>query len=284
MIYLKNSRFAVVAGGATLALSGLFAGIAFAASTIVVTPTLTHGWSTADTRPGGAVNFISDATAPGGSGALQLTTNNTTAAKAQYMHAANVPLAEIASLSYYAKQSAALFPQGDPSYQLVMFLNGGTSGFSTLVFEPYQNLSEGAVVPHAWQQWNVKAGLFWSTRTVACSNGTIVGTHGGPANYTLAQIQAACPNAVVAGFGVNIGSNNPGYTVSTDLVDFNGTVYDFEVTNIPTEKHECKEGGYVNYTDASDQSFKNQGQCVAFVEHQSDKHEHTDDQGEGDNN
>jgi len=37
-----------------------------------------------------------------------------------------------------------------------------------------------------------------------------------------------CPNAVVAGFGVNIGSNNPSYNVLTDLVNFNGDVYDFE--------------------------------------------------------
>jgi hypothetical protein len=29
-------------------------------------------------------------------------------------------------------------------------------------------------------------------------------------------------------YGVNIGSNNPGYIVRTDLFDFNGTVYDFE--------------------------------------------------------
>jgi hypothetical protein len=69
-----------------------------------------------------------------------------------------------------------------------MFLNGGTSGFSTLVFEPYQNTAMGAVVPNAWQHWNVSSGLFWSTRTVTCSNGIVTGTAGGPASYTLAQI------------------------------------------------------------------------------------------------
>ena len=31
------------------------------------------------------------------------------------------------------------------------------------------------------------------------------------------------------GFGVNVGSNNPSYDVEVDLVNFNGTVYDFEL-------------------------------------------------------
>jgi len=35
-------------------------------STVVVTPTNTQGWSTVDTRPGGAVNFVVDPTAPRG--------------------------------------------------------------------------------------------------------------------------------------------------------------------------------------------------------------------------
>jgi len=85
---------------------------------VVVTPSNTQGWSTADTRPGGAVNFVVDATAPSGRGALQLTTNATNAAKAQYLHAASTPLAGVTQLSYYTKQNsgptiaAALSPDG----------------------------------------------------------------------------------------------------------------------------------------------------------------------------
>jgi len=196
-------------------------------SRVVVTPSNTQGWSTADTRPGGAVNFVVDATAPSGRGALQLTTDATNAAKAQYLHAASTPLAGVTQLSYYTKQNSAAFAQGAVSYQLPLFLNG-TTGFTTLVFEPYQNTLQGPVLPTVWQQWDVDAGLFWSTRTVTCSNGTVTGTSGGPANYTLAMIKTMCPTASVLGFGVNIGSYNPSYNVETDLVNFNGTVYDFE--------------------------------------------------------
>src|SRR4051794_31293134 len=80
-------------------------GVAAAASPVVVRQSNPQGWTTADTRPGGAVNFVTDATAPAGAGALQLTTDNTNAAKAQYMHAANTPLSSVTELSYFTKQN-----------------------------------------------------------------------------------------------------------------------------------------------------------------------------------
>jgi hypothetical protein len=234
---------------------------AAAAATVTVTPSNTQGWSTADTTAGGAVNFIEDTTAPAGAGALQLTTDATTAAKAQYMHAANTPLADVTELSYYTKQNSATFAEGEASYQLAVNLLG-TSGFSTLVFEPYYNTAQGAAVPNTWQQWDVDSGLFWSSKTITCPNGVVAGTSGGPAAYTLAQIEALCPAATVTGFGVNVGSFNPGYDVETDLVDFNGTVYDFEPAITPTDKDACKNGGWQSFNSPT---FKNQGECVSFV-------------------
>ena len=248
-----------VAGTVALAVSLPLS--AMAANTVVVTPSSQQGWSTADTRPGGAVNFVVDSTAPAGAGALQLTTDATTTAKAQYLHAASDALASVTDLSYYTKQNSAPFPGADPSYQIPVFLNG-TSGFSTLVFEPYQNLQEGAVTPGVWQKWDVANGLFWSTRTVTCSNGTVAGTPGGPASYTLSQIESLCPSAVTLGFGVNIGSNNPSYNVETDLVTYNGTAYNFEPTLAPTSKDACKDGGWSTFNTPA---FTNQGDCVSFI-------------------
>lgn len=252
--------------GATLALAFVAAGAAYAATTIVVTPQNTQGWSTADTRPGGAVSFVVDATTPAGIGALQLTTDLTTTAKAQYLHGENVALSSVSDLGYYTKQVSAPFAGADPAYQVIAFLNG-TSGFTTLVFEPYQNPLQGPVVNNVWQQWDVDAGFFWSTRTVACSNGTILGTPGGPATYTLAQIQNACPSAVVIGYGVNIGTNNPGYDVETDLFNFNGTTYDFEPYEVATNKDQCKKDGWQSVKKADGSSFKNQGECVSYANH-----------------
>lgn len=248
-------------------------------STVVVTPTNTQGWSTSDTRPGGAVNFVVDATSPAPTGALQLTTDATTTAKAQYLHAANTPLASVTELSYYSKQVSAAFPQGDPSYQLIVNLTG-TGGFTTMVFEPYENLGNNgnaAIVPNAWQKWDVAAGHFWSSRTVTDGTCAIVAGQGGPPFYTLAQLKAMCPSAVAIGFGVNIGSNNPSYNVETDLVDFNGTTYDFEKFSVPTNKNQCKDGGYKTFNPPTG-PFKNQGQCISYVEN----HGHGDNDHQGD--
>jgi hypothetical protein len=232
-------------------------------STIVVTPTNQQGWSTADTRPGGTVTFVVDNTAPAGVGALRLTTDATTTAKAQYLHAENTPLAGVTELSYYTKQVSGPVIAA-PAYQVIAFLNG-TSGFTTLVFEPYQNLQLGPIIPNEWQSWDVDSGFFWSTRTVTCSNGTILGTSGGPATYTLAQINGICPNAVVIGYGVNIGTNNPLYDVETDLFNFNGTTYDFEPYLVATNANQCKNGGFTVAKRADGSSFKNQGDCIQYV-------------------
>jgi hypothetical protein len=48
-------------------------------------------------------------------------------------------------------------------------------------------------------------------------------------------------------------------------ITFNG-VTEVPAPVVPTSKDQCKNGGWQNFTDPS---FKNQGQCVSFFEHQS---------------
>ena len=251
---------------ATFALVGLVASplAQEASETLVVTAANTRGWSTEDTRPGGTVSFVEDATAPAGSGALGLTTDATTAAKAQYLHATSTPLADVTALSYYTKQNSASFPGGDASYQLLVNLCPGnsTAQFTTFVFEPYQN---GVVIPGVWQAWDVDAGQMWSSRSVTCDGaGSVVAGGGGAPFYSLAALQSAFPNAVAVGFGVNIGTFNPAYDVEADLVRFNDTAYDFEVFSTPSSAEECKNGGWSTFNPPSG-PYTNQGQCVASV-------------------
>lgn len=267
-----SNRLRTVITASLAAVTGLTVAIAMPlaagaeASQTIVTPSNTQGWSTADTRPGGAVNFISDTTAPGSpsNGALQLTTDATTTAKAQYLHAANTPLADVNSLSYSTKQNSASFPGGDASYQLLVDLNGtADGGFTTLVYEPYEN---GVVTPGTWQSWDVAAGQFWSSRSFSDGGTcTVVAGGGGAPFYTLADLQTACPDAVAVGFGVNVGSNNPSYDVEADLVRFNDTTYNFEPFATPANKDACKKDGYKDLTDQNGHPFKNQGQCVSWT-------------------
>jgi hypothetical protein len=197
-----------------------------------------------------------DSTTPAGTGALQLTTDASTTAKAQFLHEASTPLSEVTALSYYTKQVSASFAGGDASYQLLVNLCGA-SGFTTFVFEPYQN---GTVTPGTWQSWDVDAGQMWSSRNVSCEGaGSVAAGGGGAPFYTLAGLQAAFPNAMVIGFGVNIGSNNPSYNVEADLVQFNETIYDFELFHAAKDPEECKKGGWSTFSPP----YKNQGQCVS---------------------
>ncbi|CAN5488022.1 hypothetical protein BH10ACI2_BH10ACI2_16350 [soil metagenome] len=273
---MKISRFisiilVVATAAATMSI------VALAAGNLVVTPTNTQGFTTADTKPGGAVSFVVDASAPAGNGALRLTTDASTTSKAQYMHDTNTPLSSVTALGYWTKQVSAPFAGADASYQLPVCLGGfgapsqtnptGCIAFTTFVFEPYQSNGCCTSIPvGAWQQWDVAAGSFWSSRTAnAGGSCTTTAGFGGAPFYTLPQIKAACPSAVVVGFGVNIGSNNPSYDVYTDLLNFNGTVYDFEPFAVATDKDQCKNGGFASVKRSDGSSFKNQGDCIQYV-------------------
>jgi hypothetical protein len=268
-----------IAGILVLLTAVLLVGVpAMAASTVIVTPSNTQGWSTADTRPGGSVQYVNDPTSPYPTGALQLTTDATNAAKAQYMKAENVALSSLTELGYSTKQVSGP-AVADPSYQLAVDVNGAApGGFTTLVYEPYWN---GTVVPGTWQTWDTYAGQWWSSNTVTDgASCNLTSGAGGPPLYSLSALQTVCPNAVVLGFGVNVGTYNPNYVVEADGVNFNGTVYDFEEVaptptatptptpvGPPTDMNQCKNGGWQNFNNPT---FRNQGQCVSYV--QSNRH------------
>ena len=108
---------------------------------IVVRQATPQGRATTNTTSGGAVNFVTDNTAPYGYGALQMTTNSTAASKARYSKSASqAKLVDVKSgLSYDTKQIAASFSAGLPSYQLEVCLSGSylfgaclSGGYTTL--------------------------------------------------------------------------------------------------------------------------------------------------------
>jgi hypothetical protein len=255
---ITRSALVVLVTLAALALAAIGA----AATTVVVTQNNTT-WTQDDTRGAGTVSWTNEFGAPPGlgNGSLKLTTSLSTVDKAGlYNHTmAGTPLSSVTALSYWTfqRQPSTNPPVAAASYQLQV--DTGCGGFTTLVYEPYWN---GTVVPNTWQQWDVDAGLFWSSRTVTCGTGTLVSGAGGPPLYTLAQVQAMFPNAVVVGIGVNVGSFNPGYYVGVDGVQFNDTIYNFELGTRPTSKSDCKNGGWESFNDPA---FKNQGDCVSYA-------------------
>jgi len=267
---MKTLLRSLIISGAAVVAAIAMPMAARAASKVVVTPAHDDGWSTSDTRPGGTVQFVYDPSSPAPDGALQLATDSTNQAKAQFMHQANSALADVKNLSYSTKQVAASFNNGTASYQLVVCLTGVTNdtcnGFTTLVYEPYNN---GETVNQgAWQTWsNVASGQFWSSKTFTDSANTACAVQagaGGPPFYSLSTLSTNCPKAQVIGFGVNIGTYNPGYVINVDNVMFNDWTYDFQVTNVPTDKDSCKNNGWQMLTDDNGGTFKNQGDCVSY--------------------
>jgi hypothetical protein len=243
---LRRPAGALVPVLAALAL----AGVALAGGATICVTASTSSWTQDDTRPGGTVRFTNDYGAPPGlgRGSLELTTAplpSTSAKAGLYTHTmAGTPLSEVYALSYWTYQAVTVPPNpphAAASYQLQIDTDGvigDGQGFTTLVFEPYQNPQQ-PIIPGTWQRWDVDAGLFWSSRTVAQPPCLLVAGAGGPPMYTLAEVQTLCPNAVVVGIGVNIGSNNPGYTVATDGVQFNKKTYNFEVRCGDRGEHSC---------------------------------------------
>lgn len=139
-------------------------------------------------------------------------------------------------------------------------------GFTTLVFEPVYNPDQGAVTPGVWQDWDAYDGgqaIWWSTRPInGCMTAPAL-----PCYQTWSTIVANNPNAVIlGGFGVNQGSGNGGLTASTDALTLAYgdvcVVYDFEPFRATNE---CKKGGWQSMSRADGTPFKNQGDCVSYV-------------------
>lgn len=238
----------------------------------------TAGWSTADTRANGHVNFVLDGTSPLGSGSLQLTTDGSPVSgqdKAQFLTTNHVgtKLSDVTTLAYWTKQDPAHtgFVAGLPSFQLEIDADGVIdpvnpgAGYTTMVYEPYNVFGNAVVQNNVWQQWDVDTGTFWSSRSVAeltPTKGGLQAGGGGAPFYSLQDLKDKFPNAVVLRIGVNIGSNNAAFNTYADGVVFNDTTYNFEPVISVTTKEDCKNGGWQK---SNSPVFRNQGDCIHYV-------------------
>lgn len=176
-------------------------------------------------------------------------------------------LSEIDNLRYATYRTAGT-DQQVTALNIEVDVNGSApGGFTTLVFEPVYNSGQGAVVDGVWQPWdayNGGNGIWWSTKNIP-------GTCAFQCYSTWHDIVAANPDAViVGGLGLNQGSGNPGLTSAVDYLTVGTSgdciTYNFDPYAVAATKDDCKNGGYTKVKDAQGNPFKNQGQCVSFVE------------------
>jgi hypothetical protein len=223
------------------------------------------------TRPGTGTGafVVGPGNPPAGIGSLELETPLPTdkVSLFNYDHVGTA-LSAITAIGYstYRDQTSTASAVQVPSINIQIDKNGGSyvpGDFATLVFEPVYNTGQGTVTPGVWQTWNAyDAGqaMWWSTRP---AGSCLVA----PCFMTWNQMLAAYPGAtILGGFGVNQGSGNGGLTASTDALKLSYSdicaTYDFEPFR---STNECKKGGWQTMRRADGSEFKNQGDCVSYV-------------------
>ncbi len=176
------------------------------------------------------------------------------------------PLADIDKIGYSTYRTAGSAQQV-AALNIQVDINGDApGGFTTLVFEPVYNTAQGAVVSGQWQTWDAYANgtaVWWSSNPINVA----------PNRDTFVTWQAIVQNnpdaVIVGGFGVNQGSGNPALTTAVDSlsVGYGGScfTYDFEPYRVAESKDDCKDGGFQKVKTKGGAGFKNQGQCVQYV-------------------
>lgn len=228
----------------------------------------TRNWVLYTRNAGNGTFRVGPATPPAGVGSFE-TVTPTGADKATLFNYDHIgtKLAEITSMGYSTYRTSGASPNQVPAINIQIDYNGSDpGGFDTLVFEPVYNTAQGPIVDGVWQTWDAFNGgnaIWWSTKNIpgVCAFDCFV---------TWNQIVAANPNAtILGGFGINQGSGNPALTASSDALHIgsNGDciTYNFDPYRVATTKEQCKNGGYNNVKRADGSAFKNQGDCIQYV-------------------
>lgn len=176
-------------------------------------------------------------------------------------------LADINQMSYSTYRTSGAVANQLPAINIQVDVNGAApGGFTTLVFEPVYNTGQQTIQDGVWQTWDAYNGgqaIWWSSNPIpgAPNRDTFV---------TWNTILANNPDAViVGGFGINQGSGNPALTAATDALnigynDFCVT-YNFDPFRVATSAAACKNGGWQTLRRADGSPFRNQGDCIQFV-------------------
>ncbi|MBA2453226.1 MAG: hypothetical protein H0V47_08655 [Chloroflexia bacterium] len=250
-------------------LSLSFVAVAAQSTQVDVTPGDMQGWVFAvesGTGTGALVNGPD--TPPIGAGSANLTVPNGAGGVVLAVAAfQGTPLADMTNLEYSTYRAS-----GGPALAIALQFNidfdlaDGVDTFQgRMVYEPYH--SGTPVLTGVWQTWNPQdnapLGNWWFNR----APGNSVCPQSNPCTWQ--EVLTAFPNAGIhADLGAVILKAGSGWSTGFDgnvdalTIGVNGmdTTYNFEAA--PTDKDQCKNGGWAAF---SDPSFMNQGQCIKFV-------------------
>ena len=208
---------------------------------------------------------------PAGSGSARLklvATTDRPSLGALLVQLAGKRLADITTLSYSTYKTSPTTPTDVLAIALQFPVDNDVTDNNfafrgRLVFEPYQEPSLGPVQSGVWQTWNTLNGKWWLSsagnlarfpssvcaQSTPCTVAELLGHY---PNIGIRDVPGE-PNTIL-----KAGGGWASFDGNTDAlkVGIGGTTttYNFEVG--PTNKDECKNGGWEGI-------FKNQGQCVS---------------------
>jgi hypothetical protein len=232
-------------------MGGAVATAAAADTTVTVTPAdLAPGghWYASDTRPPGTGAFENGPAAPPlGSGSFEANTPDGTAKVQLFTDLYNgTALSAINGIGYstYRDPSSSGFVAGVAALNMRVDLNGDSSPDAYMVYEPYQDQGNAAVLTGTWQNWDaynagnakwwINTGAGGCGQNTPCTWSTIVGlfptaTIREGVNCGPGGVKTPCPGSL----GANQGSGNPGIVSNVDAlyvsVGSNKTTFNLEL-------------------------------------------------------
>jgi hypothetical protein len=218
----------------------------------------------------GLGSFVSNPGSATGSGSVQISVTGAQRRNLTTYGFSGTPLSGITAFAFSTYNPSAGNGGSATRSAYVNFnvdFDGTDSWQRRLVYVPRTN---GIVVQDSWQVWDLLDGgnALW-THSGATWPNTL---DSGSTPKTWAQILSDYPGVRVrvsdSHLGIRVGEPYAsGYTENIDRfvfgTDAGTTIFDFEPTlGPPTDKRECKQGGWQQFNAPS---FRNQGDCVSFV-------------------
>ncbi len=226
------------------------------------------------------------ATTPYGTESIQIGVTGSQRRNLATYQFSGTPLSSITTLAFSTYNASASNPGSVNRSGYLNFnvdFNGTDTWQKRLVFVPSQN---GTVLQNTWQEWDALQG--GAAKWVYSGATWPVTGEAGTTSKTWTQILADYPLARVrvtdSWLGVRVGEPYAdGYVENIDGLKFGTaagtTTFDFDLAKEvlpPTTKAECKNDGWKVFVNPT---FKNQGQCIKYVEHLND---HDEDEHDGD--
>lgn len=259
----------------TLTLIGVSALTALAADTTkTVTPSNMAGWlfyqdqnDTVD--PSLGIFVLGPDTPLLGLGSVQISTASLSRPNIATYQFAGVKLQDITTLKFATYNPSAGNPGSSQRSAYLHFnvdFNGTDTWQRRLVYVPRNN---GVVVQDMWQEWDAINGgtALWGYSGAAWPGG---GTGLKTWNQILTDYPAVRIRLTDSFLGLRVGEPySDGYTENIDSFKFGTaagtTTFNFEPFEVATEKEACKQNGWMTLRRADGSSFKNQGDCIQYV-------------------